>query len=492
MPLSDKLSILDWFADERLLGFPLWPAQECAVRALYGLDMPERLVSYWHQLTESDRPYVPRRYQTAVWIFGRQSGKNCITTGVVGYEAACRDYAERLPGQRFAQATVVATRLEQARDEFISRLANDLLAKPALEPLVVKYDNYPTPGKRTSSKDQVVFTNRSIVKGLPCSAKAVRGPSSFLAVYDECAHYSRELGSARGDLEVMRAVRPSLRVFRNMGLGMEILITTPQAKEGQVWEAYDKREERRDWQLTMRAPTWLVDPGWNEAEMRAQRESDPLGYAIEYGAEFAEMIAGLLTREEVDAALSRRPAIPPVAGRVYWGRIDPAFVRDRFGIGVGHAEGDWCRVDWLKAVEPPKGRAIDLGAVLEQIRQVHRDYGVRKWRTDQYAGEPIAQLLRSAGIPVEVEPWGSGYKHRIYSTFVSKVRARRFEAPWSEILDRELIRLQQRTGKSGTVTIGHPASSGETDDLADVCAGLAHDCASQPAGVRRDWTVSPC
>jgi nucleotidyltransferase/DNA polymerase involved in DNA repair len=31
----------------------------------------------------------------------------------------------------------------------------------------------------------------------------------------------------------------------------------------------------------------------------------------------------------------------------------------------------------------------------------------------------------------------------------------------------QLIRLQQRTGKSGNVTIGHPAASGETDDLAD-------------------------
>lgn len=495
--LADQLSILDWFADERLLGFRLWPAQEVIVRALYGLPMPPELVPLWHQLTESELPYQPRRYSTAVLILGRQSGKNCITTGVTAYEAACKDYAALLPGARYAQATVVATRLEQARDEFISRMAGDLLAKPALEPMVVKYDNYPEPGKRTSSKDQIVFTNRCLVRGLPCSAKAVRGASCFWAVYDECCHYSRELGSVRGDLEVVRAVRPSLRVFRNQGLGMEIFITTPQAKEGVVWDMYAKRDavengrSRREWQLTMRAPTWVMDPNWHESEMAVERESDPLGYAIEYGAEFAEQIAGLFTREEVDAVLHKRGPLPPVQGKTYWGRIDPAFVRDRFGIGVGHGEGDWCRVDALEAVEPPKGGAISLERVLERVRQLHRDYGVRKWRTDQYAGEPIAQLLRAAGLPVEVEPWGSGYKHRIYSTFVAKVRAQRMDMPWSAILDRELIRLQQRTGKSGSVTIGHPAALNETDDLADVCAGLAHDCASQPSGPRRQWSVTP-
>jgi hypothetical protein len=175
---------------------------------------------------------------------------------------------------------------------------------------------------------------------------------------------------------------------------------------------------------------------------------------------------------------------PASAGEIEW-------KRDRFGIGVGHAEGDWCRVDHLEAVEPPKGQAINLQAVLERIRALHKSYGVRKWITDQYAGEPIAQLLRVSGIPVEVQPWGSGYKHTIYITFVQKVRSQRIDMPWSAILDRELIRLQQRTGKSGTVTIGHPAASGETDDLADVCAGLSQDCASQPAGVRRTWTVTP-
>jgi len=382
-------------------------------------------------------------------------------------------------------------RLEQVRDEYISRLALDLAASDVLAPYVVQYDNRPEAGKRSSNKDQLVFTTRQIIRGMPCSAKAVRGMTAFGAIFDEPCHYSRELGSVRGDAEVYRAVLPALRVFRNIGLGWDLSISSPQAKEGTVWEAYDQREARRDWQLTMRAPTWLIDPGWSDAQMAVERERDPLGFAIEYGAEFAEMIAGLFTREEVDAVLTRRGPSPPVAGRVYWGRVDPAFVRDRFGIGVGHAEGEWFRADWLKAVEPPKGGAVNLQAVLEQIRQVHVEYKVRRWITDQYAGEPIAQLMRAAGIPVEVQAWSAGYKQTIYSTFVSKVRARRAEMPWSAVLDRELIRLQQRTSKSGSVTIGHPAASGETDDLADVCAGLAHDCASQPSGPRRAWEVRP-
>jgi hypothetical protein len=485
MSLSDSLSILDFARDERLMNFKPWPAQEVILRALYAMPMPPELLPLWHQMTESERPYEPRRYRAAYLVIGRQSGKNCMTTVAAGYEAICRDYAALLPGHRFAQCTVVATRLEQVRDEFISRLALDIQGSDALDPLLVKYDNKPEPGKRTSNKDQLVFTNRSIVRGMPCSAKAVRGASTFMGVFDEACHYSRELGSARGDLEVVRAVRPSMRVFKNVGLGLEIYITTPQAKEGVVWEAYDKREERRDWQLTMRVPTWLMDPNWNESEMAIERETDPLGFAIEYGAEFAEMIAGLFLREEVDAVLHRRGPYPAAPGKVYWGRIDPAFVRDRFGIGVGHADGDWCKVDHLEAVSPPKGAAINLQAVLERIRQLHQSYGVRKWITDQYAGEPIAQLLRGSGIPVEVQPWGSGYKHTIYSTFVQKVRAQRIDMPWSAILDRELIRLQQRTGKSGNVTIGHPAASGETDDLADVCAGLAQDCARGAEEVER-------
>jgi hypothetical protein len=435
---------------------------------------------------------VPRRYTDVYLVVGRQSGKNCMSTVVAGYEAICRDYASLLPGHRYAQCTVVATRLEQVRDEFISRLALDLEGSDVLRDRMVRYDNKPEPGRRTSNKDQIVFTNRSLVRGMPCSARAVRGPSAYLSIFDEACHYSRETGSIRGDLEVYRAVRPSMRVFKQAGLAREMTITTPQAKEGVVWDAYEKRDERRDWQLTIRAPSWVMDPNWSWDIWRTEQEKDPLGFAIEYGAEFADMISGAFTREEVDRALDKdRPAsLPPVAGRTHFGAIDPAFTSDRFGIGVGHKQEPHVVADHLEAIAPPKGGAVQLSQVLDRMKYLQARYGVRRWQTDQYAGEPIAQAARAAGMLVEVQPWGSGYKRKIYSTFFALMKQGNFKAPWSPVLERELVRLQVRQSPSGA-SVGHPAGAGETDDLADVCAVLSDVCTGQPSAPRRAWSVMP-
>jgi len=485
------IDIIRYCRDERLLGFDLWPAQECMLRAAFGLEMPPELVPLWHQLAETDRPYEPRRYSQIVWAVGRQSGKSRLVRAAAGYQGLVEDPAQHLAETEYAMVPVVATSQGQARRVCVAPLTRELLASPALAREVVRDDNRARDGAEYTSVDQVVFRNRTLVHAVPCNSRAARGYPAPAIVFEEIAHYARETGSTRADVEVMRAVMPSLRVFRNLGKSRVWMISSPQARDGAFHEAYARREERREWQLTMRAPTWAIDPAWDPAQWASEREADPLGFAIEYGAEFAEMIEGLFFREDVDAALARRGPLPPEASRVYWGRIDPAFVRDRFGVGVGHREGEHCRVDLLEAVAPPAGGAVDLAGVLRLVERLHREYRPRKWRTDQYAGEPIAQLLRAKGIPVEVQPWGAGYKKTIYSTFVSLVKRRRFEAPWSALADRELIRLQQRVSKSGQVTIGHPAGSGESDDLADVCAGLAHDCMTERQRRRRDWGAQP-
>lgn len=491
-PGLERLDILRFCRDPRLLDFQPWPAQEAILRALYALPMPPELVPLWHQLTESPRPYVPRYYSDVYLILGRQSGKNCISTAVAAYEGICRNYATLLPGQRYAQCTVVATRLEQVRDEFISRLALDLEASDVLRDRVVRYDNKPDPGRRTSNKDQVVFANRSLIRGMPCSARAVRGPSSFLSIFDEACHYSRETGSIRGDLEVYRAVRPSMRIFKQRGLARELTITTPQAKEGQVFEAYDQREDRREWQLTMRAASWVMDPGWSWEHMRSEQAKDPLGFQIEYGAEFCEQILAAFTREEVERALDReRPAsLPPESGRLYEGALDPAFTRERFAFGVSHRQGQYLVADHLEALAPAQGRAVQKREALERIRALHWRYGVRRWQVDQYAGEPIAQDLRGMGVPCEVTPWGAGHKRTIYSALVAALKVGDLRAPWSALLERELLRLQRREGPAGA-SFGHPAAAGETDDLVSILAVLAQACASQPAAPRRQWSVEP-
>jgi hypothetical protein len=289
---------------------------------------------------------------------------------------------------------------------------------------------------------------------------------------------------------VLRNLLPTTLNLANRGVSQDTFISSPQAKEGEFYDAYKRAEQRVETQLTVKCPSWVANPNWDWAQMREEQERDPLGFSMEYGAEFADQVDGLYTVEEINAVLHERGDLPPVPGVTYWGRVDPAFVGDNFGLGVGHGEGETTRIDHLEAIEPPKGGAINVQRVLDRWEWLHRQYRPRKWRIDQYAGEVLAQAARSRGVPVEVQPWSTGYKRTIYSTLTSQIRSGHFDAPDAPILRRELLRLQQRTTKSGQISIGHPPGRNETDDLADVCAGLAHDCTTGRRRPARPWTVT--
>lgn len=474
-----RLDVIKFCRDPRLLDFQPWPVQEVILRAQFGLEMPPELLPIWREIVvPRGIPYVPRWYRTIVLVIGRRGGKTRITRAAKSYEAIEYNPAQFVPAGEHCLLPVVATSQAVARDVFVATLIRELKASKALRTQIVWDDHKVRHGREVTNRDQIVFKNRTIIRAFPCNGTAILGYEGASPTYDELAKYSKERGSPRGDQEVLRNLQPITLNLASRGVSQTTMISSPGAKEGEFHKAYSEAEQRMETQLTIQCPSWIANPNWDDAEMAAERERDPLGFSMEYGAEFADQVEGLFKAEEVAAVLTEREAMPAVPGQTYWGRVDPAFVGDNFGLGIGHSEGDTVRIDWLEAVSPPKKGAISVKAVLDLWEAKHREYKVRKWKIDQYAGEPLAQAARARGIPVEVEPWTTGYKKTIYSTLVSRVRSQRFEAPDSLILRRELLRLQQRTTKSGQVSIGHPPGRGETDDLADVCAGLAHDCAT--------------
>jgi len=486
---APRLDVIKFCEDPRLLNFRPWPVQEVILRAQFGLEMPERLLPLWKEIVlPRGIPYRPRWYTQLVLAIGRRGGKTRITRAAKAYEAIEHNPAQYVPASEHCILPIVATSQGIARDVFVATALRELKQSKALRAQIVWDDYKVRHGREVTNRDQIVFKNRTILRAFPCTSTAVLGYEGASPTYDEIAKYSLETSSPRGDLEVMRNLQPVTLNLTNRGVSQVSMISSVRAKEGQFFEAVSKAEQRIDWQLTILCPSWVANPNWNWDVMRQEQERDPLGFSMEYGSEFAEQVEGLFTVEQINRALVDRGPLLPIPGVVYWGRVDPAFVGDNFGLGVGHAEGETTRIDALEAIEPPKKGAISVEKVLDRWEALHKQYRVRKWRIDQYAGEVLAQAARARGIPVDVEPWSQGYKKTIYSTLTSQMRSGHFEAAEHPILRRELLRLQQRTTKSGQVSIGHPPGRGETDDLADVSAGLSHDCATgRRTGKRRKW-----
>jgi hypothetical protein len=88
--------------------------------------------------------------------------------------------------------------------------------------------------------DTIELSNNVSIEVRSASFRRLRGPTYIAVIADEAAFFRSEEFSANVDVEILNAVRPGLATTN----GPLIVASSPYAKRGVVWDAYNRFASR--------------------------------------------------------------------------------------------------------------------------------------------------------------------------------------------------------------------------------------------------------
>jgi hypothetical protein len=289
-------------------------------------------------------------------------------------------------------------------------------------------------------------------------------------VIDEAA-FLRDETSAQPDVELVRAVMPSLLAARGLLIG----ISSPYRKVGVLAARHrDYFGRNSNDVLVVKAASTALNPLLDRRMIAKAQRDDPTAARSEWEGEFREDIASLLSDESIDEAIDRaRPLeLPRVEGVRYAFFTDAsAGRRDAFSLAGAHRSGDRCIVDLVRARKAP----FDPRTVAREYAEVAKSYGCRSITGDAYAGEWTAAAFRSAGVEYRRS---RKVKSELYLAAVAPFQGGRVSLPNVAPMIRQLRLLERRTGPSGKDRVDHRPN--DFDDEANSVAGVI-DCVLAPS-----------
>jgi hypothetical protein len=449
-----RLSIIDAIRDPNILGDTLAPAQEAALRSLYGLPLTgDQLALAQRCAGGAWRPGV--EYREAAFVCGRRSGKSDkLAANVALYEAFFRDH-HLSPGET-GVVLLLAQNMRQAK-VVRGYIEGKIRKSPVLQRHVL-----------ATRAQELELDNRITIAIHPSSFRAIRGLSVVSCICDEIAFWFTEDTYANPDSEVLKAVRPAMATFPH---GKLLLVSSPYTMSGALWDIWQRRDSDPD-TLVWRAPTALMNPTVSPRFLAKEQARDPENYRREYEAEFTEAISSFLSSDAINACVAEgRIALAPNRDQFqYVAAIDAAYKGDRFTICIAHYDRPRDRVvidhlgGWLGSRQQP----LRLGEVMPKIRALADRYGFYRVLGDQFGAEPLKDAFQRHGLTFEERTFTPTSKADIYATLRSRIQDGTIELLDHKDALRELRALELENLPGGGTRIGHPRHG--RDDYADAIA----------------------
>jgi hypothetical protein len=454
-------SMREALADPQLLGSSLAGDSWSAWRAMLIALMGERLTTAERKTFQqfTGRPHEPnQQVEEAAFVIGRRGGKDRAASILATYIAGLCDHSDVLaPGER---GVVVCIAPDQKQ------------AKVTLGYIVAAFEATRILAKLIASRtaDSLELTNGITVEVRAASFRRIRGLTALAVIASEAAFWMDQESSSNPDVEILGALRPALATTG----GPLILISTPYARKGELWELYRKHygPEGDPLILVAQGTTRDFNPKISQRTVDRALERDPAMNRAEYLAEWRTDIEAFITPEVINqCVIPGRRELSPATGNSYIAFVDPSGGSgDSMTLAIGHREGALGVLDVLRERRPP----FSPDGVVQEFADLLRAYGLHKVAGDRYGGQWPTERFWHHGITYEAS---EKTKSQIYLEFLPLVNAGRVELLDQPRLVSQLLGLERRTARSGRESIDH--SPGAHDDLANAAAGTLVLCAGQ-------------
>jgi hypothetical protein len=397
------------------------------------------------------RKQLPDKPFNEAWVVVGRKGRKSAIAAVLGVYFAVYKKWKRAPGE-----TVRVLIVGKSKDQ--AKLVRDyceaiLESRPALQRLITSID-----------ASSIGLSNGISIVCVANSYRSIRGPTVVCCIFDEVAFWYDE-GSANPDMEVLRAVKPSMLTAPGALL---IGLSSPYARRGLLWEKYKQHYGRDDANvLVWQAPTEKMNPQVDTDFIRQEYEQDPISAQAEYGAEFRTDVESFIQRDVVEACIENGVLErPPVDGIQYRAFVDPSggSGSDSMALAIAHQHDGIGILDCLREIRPPFSPA---NAVAE-LSQLLRPYRITQITGDKYAGGFPPDEFAKHGITFEQS---AKPKSEIYLHAVSLLNSRRVSLLDHPRLVAQICGLERRAVSGGRDRIDHPRFGNHHDDCANAALG---------------------
>lgn len=442
--LADALTDPVLFGDAFTSGS--WGLWRAVLKAANGDPMTTDEVADFRQVAERD---PPGRRVKELWIIGgRRSGKDSIASAVATV-SALNDYSSHLrPGER---ATIMCLASDRAQARICFRYVSGYFANnPGLQSMIVR-----------QTEEVIELSNGAEIIVCANNHRTVRGRAICCAIFDEVALWKSE-NSANPDMETYAAVEPALTTLPG---SMLIGISSPYRRSGLLFDRFARFFGKNDPEiLVVRGPSKLFNPTLPQSVIDRALERDPEAAASEWLAEWRADIADYVSREAVEAVVTRGVfERGPISGVKYTAFCDPSGgLADSMTLAIAHREGDVGILDCLREVRPP----FSPESVVQNFAQVLRSYGVNRVCGDRYAGAWPRERFWAHGVHYDVSEKA---KSPIYTDFLPMLNSGKVELLDHQRMITQLCALERRVSRTGRDLVDHPVKG--SDDVINSAAG---------------------
>jgi hypothetical protein len=438
-------------SDPMLLGSilpgPSWQRWRTLLVGAMGEQLTEDERTIFRTLTGRERE--PGQRVDELWaVVGRRGGKTRAAAVLSVYLAALVDHRDRLSLGERGKVVFLAQNARTAGVAF--EYATAIFdAVPILAQLV-----------RNKTSDTLTLTNGVDLEVRASSFRGLRGITCVGCVVDELAYFYSE-DSANPDAEILASIRPTLATTS----GPLVCISSPYARRGEMWNAYDRHFGAKGDPIILVAQggSTVFNPALPQSVVDRALERDPIGNRAEYLAEFRTDCEAFVTIEAVRACVSpgifeRAPSLPTD----YRAWCDPSGGRsDGMTLAIAHRDGDKAVLDLVREVPPP----FSPEQVVREFCDLLKLYRLDRVTGDQYAADWCREQFRKYNVfyrPAEKS------KSDIFLDFLPAINSALVDLIDHPKLVAQLVALERKPGRTKDV-IDHARDA--HDDIANAAAG---------------------
>lgn len=472
-PRKRGINILRAIDDPKLFGRHFrnresWTTWRAFLATLFGLPLDEEQLKFFRECTGREHP--PEQTSHEAWlVIGRRGGKSFVLATIAVYLACFKEWKQYLgPGERGTIMIVAADR-KQAR-VCLRYIKGLLTSTPLLAELI-----------QNETHERVDLNNRVTIEVHSASFKSTRGYSIIAALCDEIAFWPTSEFSAEPDREVLNALRPGMS---NIPGSMLLCASSPYARRGALWDAYRRYFGKPDAPLVWVAPTRIMNPRIPDRIINEAMERDPASAQAEYFAQFRSDVESYISREAVEACISKDVRErPPISGVIYSAFCDPSGgSADSMTLAISHHSSGIAVLDALREVRPP----FSPEQIVADFATLLKSYKITSVTGDRYAGEWPREQFRKHGITYIVSDKTKSDLYRDLLPIINSIQVDVLDHPK---LIQQLCSLERRTARGGKDSIDHPP--GSHDDIANAFAGAVNRTAARHYDPLMRWVSGP-